>query len=52
MPNPIKDFCITCHEDNLLVIAMAESLKFTPWTKHIAINSLSAMDGCDRPLKN
>jgi hypothetical protein len=37
MPNPITDFCITCHEDNLLAIAMAESLKFTPRTKHIAI---------------
>jgi hypothetical protein len=37
MPNPITDFCITCHEDNLLAIAMAECLKFTPWTKHIAI---------------
>jgi hypothetical protein len=37
MPNPITDFCITYHEDNLLAIAMAESLKFTPWTKHIAI---------------
>jgi hypothetical protein len=37
MPNPITDFCITCHEDNLLAIDMAESLKFTPWTKHIAV---------------
>jgi hypothetical protein len=37
MPNPITDFCITCHENNLLAIAMAESLKFTPWTKHIVI---------------
>jgi hypothetical protein len=37
MPNPITDFCITCHEDNLSAIAMAESLKFTPRTKHIAI---------------
>jgi hypothetical protein len=37
MPNPITDFCIACHEDNLLAIAMAESLKFTPQTKHIAI---------------
>jgi hypothetical protein len=37
MPNSITDFCITCHEDNLLAIAMAESLKFTPRTKHIAI---------------
>jgi hypothetical protein len=36
---PITDFCITCHENNLLVIAMAESLKFTPWTKHIAIKN-------------
>jgi hypothetical protein len=38
IPNPITDICITCHEDNLSAIAMAESLKFTPWTKHIAIN--------------
>ncbi len=34
---PITDVCITCHGDNLLAIAMAESSKFTPWTKHIAI---------------
>ncbi len=26
-------FCITCHEDNLSAIVMAESLKFTPQTK-------------------
>jgi hypothetical protein len=37
MPNPITDFCITCHEDNFLSIDMAESLKLTLWTKHIAI---------------
>jgi hypothetical protein len=37
MPNPITDFCITYHEENLSAIAMAESLKFTPQTKHIAI---------------
>jgi hypothetical protein len=37
MPNPITDFCITCHENNLAAIAMAKSLKFTPQTKHIAI---------------
>jgi hypothetical protein len=30
IPNPITDFCITCHEDNLSAIAMAESSKFTP----------------------
>ncbi len=36
MPNPMTDFCITVHEDNLLAIAMVESLKFTPCTKHIA----------------
>jgi hypothetical protein len=33
----MTDFCITIHEDNLLAIAMAESLKFTPWIKHIVI---------------
>ncbi len=37
MPTPMTDFCIMLHEDNLLAIAMAESLKFTPRTKHIAI---------------
>jgi hypothetical protein len=37
MPTPMTDFCITLHKDNLLAIAMAESLKFTPQTKHIAI---------------
>jgi hypothetical protein len=37
LPNPMTDFCIMLHEDNLLVIATAESLKFTPRTKHIAI---------------
>ncbi len=34
----MTDFCITLHEDNLSAIAMAESLKFTPRTKHIAVN--------------
>ncbi len=29
--------CITIHEDNLSAISMAESLKFAPHTKHIAI---------------
>jgi hypothetical protein len=33
LPNPMTDFCITRHEDNLSAIAMAESLKFTPRTK-------------------
>jgi hypothetical protein len=37
LPDPIKDFCITVHEDNFSAISMAESLKFTPHTKHIAI---------------
>jgi hypothetical protein len=37
LPNPMTDFCITLHEDNLSAIAMAESLKFTPRTKYIAI---------------
>ncbi len=37
LPNPMTDFNITFHEDNLSAIAMAESLKFTPRTKHIAI---------------
>jgi hypothetical protein len=37
MPNPMTDFCITVHEDNLLAIAMAESLKSTSCTNHIAI---------------
>jgi hypothetical protein len=37
MPNPMTDFCISLHEDNLSAIAMAESLKCTPQTKHIAI---------------
>jgi hypothetical protein len=37
MPNLITDLCITCHEENLSAIAMVESLKFTPRTKHIAI---------------
>ena len=36
-PNPMTDFNITLHEDNLSAIAMAESLKFTPRMKHIAI---------------
>jgi hypothetical protein len=33
----MTDFCIMLHEDNLSAVAMAESLKFTPCTKHIAI---------------
>ena len=37
MPTPMTDFCITLHKDNLLAIAKAESLKFTPRTKHIVI---------------
>ncbi len=37
LPNPMNDFNITLHEDNLSAIAMAESLKFTPRTKHITI---------------
>jgi hypothetical protein len=37
LPDPLTDFCITVHEDNLSAIALAESLKFTPSTKHIAI---------------
>ena len=37
LPDPITDFCITVHENNLSAISMAESLKFTPCTKHIAI---------------
>ena len=34
---PQTIFCLTVHEDNCSNIAMAESLKFTPRTKHIAI---------------
>ena len=34
---PTTDFCLTVHEDNNSAIAMAESIKFTPRTKHIAI---------------
>jgi hypothetical protein len=37
LPEPITDFCITVHEDNLSAISMAESLKFIPRTKHIEI---------------
>ena len=37
LPNPMTGFCIMLHEDNLLAITMAESLKFTQCTKHIAI---------------
>jgi hypothetical protein len=33
----MTDFNITLHKDNLSAIAMAESLKFTLRTKHIAI---------------
>jgi hypothetical protein len=39
MLNSMTDFCITLHKDNLLAIAVVESLKFTPWTKHIVIKS-------------
>jgi hypothetical protein len=38
-PNPMTDLCITLHKDNISAIAMAESLKFTPRTKHIAIST-------------
>ena len=34
---PTTEFCLTVHEDNISTIAMAESLKFTPRTKHIAL---------------
>ena len=34
---PTTEFQLTVHEDNLSTIAMAEALKFTPRTKHIAI---------------
>ena len=34
---PNTDFCLTVHEDNNSAITMAESTKFTPPTKHIAI---------------
>ena len=34
---PTTNFCLTVLEDNLSSISMAESLKFTPRTKHIAI---------------
>jgi hypothetical protein len=37
LPDPLTDFCIMVFEDNLSSISMAESLKFTPHTKHIAI---------------
>jgi hypothetical protein len=37
LPDSITNFCITVHEDNLSAISMAESLKFTSPTKHIAI---------------
>jgi hypothetical protein len=36
-PNPMTGFCIMFHKDNLLAIAMAESLKFSLCTKHIVI---------------
>ena len=35
---PNTDFCLTVHEDNNSAIAMTESIKFTPRTKHIAID--------------
>ena len=34
---PDPDLCLTVHEDNNSAITMAESIKFTPRTKHIAI---------------
>ena len=34
LPNPMTGFCITLNENNLLAIAIAESLKFAPRTKH------------------
>ena len=37
MPTPMTDLCITLHKVNLSAIAMDESLKFTPRSKHIAI---------------
>jgi hypothetical protein len=37
LPDPITNFCITVLEDNLSAFCMAESLKFLPHTKHIAI---------------
>ncbi len=37
LSNPMTDFCITLHENNLSAFAMAESLKFIPCTKRIAI---------------
>ncbi len=37
LPEPITDFCITVHEDNLSAISVAELLKFTHCTKHIVI---------------
>ncbi len=39
MPNPMTVFFIMLHKDILLAIAMAESQKSTPWTKHIAIKN-------------
>jgi hypothetical protein len=37
LPNPMTEFCIMLHEDNLLAITMADSFNVTPCTKHIAI---------------
>ena len=34
LPNPMTGFCITLNENNLLAIAIAESLKIAPRTKH------------------
>ena len=34
---PTTNFCLAVHEYNLSTIAMVESLKFTPCTKHTAI---------------
>jgi hypothetical protein len=37
LPDPITDFCIVVHEKNLSAISMAESLKFIPYKKYVAI---------------
>jgi hypothetical protein len=49
MPNSISDFCITCHKDNLLAIAMAESLKFTHRTNILRLNTIISEAECKRP---
>ncbi len=50
----VKTLTFACkvHKDNQSCITMATTHKSSPRTKHIALNSLSAMDGRDRPLKN